>query len=178
MVFCLLVVMTILVLGSYREIYAKEEAFNRHIDSIQVVMGQLQRQAALFESIFDSISHTMPLNMVWYNMKLAMVMVESEFIYNAVNPTSGAGGFFQHLPLSKNGYVREANILQDSIIFTDMDRFNPFKATKIFEIVNNHYNPKRCIDVAIYRHNPRAGQWYHDRIMRWYRYFEAISFQM
>jgi len=163
---------------SYRKIYANEQAFMERVDSMQILMTHLKDQTDLFESIFDSISHSEPLNMRWYNMKLAMVMVESEFKDNAVNPTSGAGGPFQHLPLSKNGYVREANRLQDSIFFTDMDRFDFFKATKIFEIVNNHYNPQKCIDVAIHRHNPRAGQWYHDRIMRWYRYFEAISYQM
>ena len=148
------------------------------IDKIQREITELNSRIDAIEYLIDSISgidlNTAQFDLDWLCLKLAIIKVESNFNPRAVNRTNGDGGLYQHLPLALNGYTREANRLQDSIVFTDDCRFDPLRATQIFEIVNSHYNPDRCIEIAIKRHNPGGGEWYRERVLREYEFFKQI----
>jgi len=111
----------------------------------------------------------------WLLLKIAICVVESRLNPLAVGRL-GDGGLYQHLPLRLNGHTREANRLQDTIVFTDACRFDPLLSTKIFEIVNRHHNPNRCIERAITLHNSGGGRTYRNAVMREFEILKAIYY--
>ena len=112
----------------------------------------------------------------WLLIKIAICIVESNMNPKAVNKRHGDGGLYQHLPLSLNGHTREANRLQDSIKFTDACRFDPLRATQIFEIVNFKHNPEKCIEKAIRLHNPGGGKAYRNKVMKEFEMLKSINY--
>ena len=108
--------------------------------------------------------------------KLALIKVESGFDRKAVNGQTGAGGIYQILP--SNGFMDESNRLLGYAEFSDSCRFDPARSNLMYEIVNNHHNPNRCIDRSIFLHNPRAGEWYRQRVLREYEFFIKIALQL
>jgi len=112
----------------------------------------------------------------WFLMKLALIKVESNFDSLAINQISKAGGLYQIMPSS--GFLQEANRLINRNEYTDICRFSPDKSTEVFEILNQRYNPKKDLGLMCRLHNPSAGEWYKERIMKEYEFFKKISFQL
>lgn len=115
----------------------------------------------LFESYLPKC-HT-PLTYVpeklteWQVFTLALIDVESEYQDSAVNKSTGARGVLQIMPV----YVRECNRLQKAKVYSFDDAYNPVKSMEMLNIIN----PEKDIELAIKRHNPRAGKWYRKRIL-------------
>lgn len=98
----------------------------------------------------------------WDLMYEALVQVESEGDSLAVNKNSGAAGVIQIMPV----YVAEANRLIGMERYKLDDRFNPVKSREMFEIIQAHHNPYYNVIKAIRDHNPKAGRWYLDRVLK------------
>lgn len=97
----------------------------------------------------------------WDIFYLALVQVESEGNPNAINPTTGASGIAQILPI----YVEDANRIIGEDKYTLECRFSPELSREIFEVVQSHYNTDKSIKKAINLHNPKAGSWYERKIL-------------
>ena len=94
----------------------------------------------------------------WQVFVMALVEVECERNPNAKS-NKNAIGPFQITEI----YVSEINRLYNTnFIFEDAWDLN--KSIKMFELMNDYYNPNRDIDKAIQIHNPGAGSWYAKRI--------------
>ena len=114
----------------------------------------------------------------WFLFKMALVKVESNFKTVAVNPTSGAGGLYQIMPIGKNGFLHEANRIIGYIEYTDTCRFDAVRANEMFEVNNQYWNPNKDILTAIKLHNPTAGNDYRDAVLKEYKLFQDISKQL
>ncbi|MFR9622480.1 MAG: transglycosylase SLT domain-containing protein [Rikenellaceae bacterium] len=101
----------------------------------------------------------------WEVFTKALISVESNDNPKAVNPTSGAVGLFQILPLEHRlaGYLHDWNA-HNAKQYTTADLFEPEVQWLIFNWHTNRYNKNRDIPKAIKLHNPKAGEWYADRI--------------
>lgn len=108
----------------------------------------------IYEQSIDTLSE-------WDIFYLALVQVESRGNSNAIGKTNDVG-IIQLTPI----YVKEANRILGEDKFTLECRFSPELSREMFEIVNSHRNPNKCIKKAIKLHNPRAGKWYADRIYK------------
>ena len=94
----------------------------------------------------------------WQIFVMALIEVECERNPKAKS-NKNAIGPFQITPI----YVAEINrIYNTDYKFEDAWDLN--KSIKMFELMNDHYNPNRNIDKAIQIHNPGAGSWYAKRI--------------
>lgn len=94
----------------------------------------------------------------WEIFVMALVEVECERNPNAQS-NKNAIGPLQITPI----YVKEINRLYNTN-FTFEDAWDLEKSLKMFNLMNDHYNPTKDIDEAIKLHNPGAGKWYSDRI--------------
>ena len=105
-------------------------------------------------------------------LKWEMVYQSIVFVESGNNPFAvshkGAGGVIQILPEGSGGYLDEANRLLKEDRFTDNDRFCPVKSREIWEVVMKYRNPEKSLLKAIKLHNPKAGQWYAERVMKKY----------
>ena len=138
----------------------------------------LEQNLELQKEVIAGMNPDSLFNREWLLFKLALIRVESGFNTDAVNKQSNAGGLFQIMPVDRNGFLREANRLIGYVEFTDSCRFDPERSNDMFEIVNRRYNPEKSIDKAITLHNPRAGIWYRDRVLREYEFLKSISNQL
>lgn len=94
----------------------------------------------------------------WQVFVMALVEVECERNPNAKSNKNAIGPF-----QITEVYVAEINRLYNTnFIFEDAWDLN--KSIKMFELMNDYYNPNRDIDKAIQIHNPGAGSWYAKRI--------------
>lgn len=93
----------------------------------------------------------------WEIFTLALIDVESEYQDSIVNKRTGARGVLQIMPI----YVKECNRLQNQKVYSFDDAYNPVKSVEMLNIIN----PEKDIELAIKRHNPRAGKWYRKRIL-------------
>ena len=94
----------------------------------------------------------------WQVFVMALVEVECERNPNAKSNKNAIGPF-----QITEVYVAEVNRLYNTnFIFEDAWDLN--KSIKMFELMNDYYNPNRDIDKAIQIHNPGAGSWYAKRI--------------
>lgn len=96
----------------------------------------------------------------WDSLISALIHVESNGNDNAINPTSGASGCLQLMPI----FVDEVNRVALTS-YTYDDRFDREKSIEMFNEYQAHYNPERDIHEAIRRHNPTAGEWYYNRVI-------------
>lgn len=90
----------------------------------------------------------------------ALIQVESEGKADAVGKTNDVG-ILQITPI----YVKDVNRIVGEERYTLSCRTDTEKSLEMFEIIQNHYNPKKDIEKAIKLHNPRAGQSYRTKIM-------------
>ena len=90
----------------------------------------------------------------------ALIQVESEGKADAVGKTNDVG-ILQITPI----YVKDVNRILGEEKYYLSCRTDTEKSLEMFEILQNHYNPKKDIDKAIKLHNPRAGQSYRIKIM-------------
>lgn len=108
----------------------------------------------------------------WETMKLAIIKTESEFNPFAVG-TKGDLGLFQITPI----YVKEVNRILGEEAYIHEDAFCPEKAMEMFNIMQNHHNPKHDISKAITLHNPTALPQYAIKVrknMEWVRQYEQL----
>lgn len=96
----------------------------------------------------------------WGIMIQALIVVESEGNPLAVGSSNDVG-VLQITPI----YVREVNRILGDDIYTLDDRTCIYKSLAMFEVYQSHHNPSKDILKAIKIHNPRAGQWYTDKVM-------------
>ena len=96
----------------------------------------------------------------WDYLIQALIIVESEGNPNAIGKTNDVG-ILQITPI----YVEEVNRIIDTPKYTLDMRTNVEHSLEMFEIYQAHHNPERDIVRAIKLHNPRAGQWYADRVL-------------
>ena len=90
----------------------------------------------------------------------ALIQVESEGKEDAVGIKNDVG-ILQITPI----FVKDVNCILGEKRYTLSCRTDKRKSLEMFEILQNHYNPKKGIDKAIKLHNPRAGQSYRIKIM-------------
>lgn len=95
----------------------------------------------------------------WEKFLKALILVESNDNPKAIGKTNDVG-ILQITPI----YVKEANRLSGKN-FTLDDRYSVEKSLEMFSIIQNHYNPDKDIYMAIKLHNPKAGDWYKNRIL-------------
>lgn len=96
----------------------------------------------------------------WDIMLDSLIMVESEGIDTAYNEISGASGCLQITDI----YVAEVNRLLGEDRYCKDDAFDREKSLEMFEVYQSNKNPNRDIDKAIRLHNPKAGEWYLERV--------------
>lgn len=97
----------------------------------------------------------------WDILVSALIQVESGGDSLAVGKTNDLGAL-QLTPI----YVADVNRILKEERYTLEDRRSLVKSKEMFEIIQGHYNPERDIDVAIHLHNPRAGEWYRERVYK------------
>lgn len=90
----------------------------------------------------------------------ALIEVESENNPGAVG-TKNDVGILQITPI----YVADVNRILGKEAYFLEDRTDPGKSLEMFEIMQNHYNPKLDINKAIKLHNPGAGARYKAKIL-------------
>ena len=95
----------------------------------------------------------------WERFLKALILVESNGNPKAIGKTNDVG-ILQITPI----YVKEANRLSGKN-FTLDDRYSVEKSLEMFSIIQNHYKPDKDIYMAIKLHNPKAGDWYKNRIL-------------
>jgi hypothetical protein len=106
---------------------------------------------------------------------MALIQIESNFNTLAVNHTSNAAGLYQILPASKNGFLKAANRRLGYIEFSNTCRFIPYRSNMIFETVNHYKNPNKDFNKMITLHNPSAGEWYKEKVLKRYNLLKDIS---
>ena len=106
----------------------------------------------------------------WDCVYWALSAVESEFNNLAVS-SKGAAGVVQIMPEGSGGYLDEANRLLREKRYSNNDRFCPVKSREMWEVVMKYRNPGKSLSKAIKLHNPRAGSWYHKRVLAKYEEF-------
>ena len=100
-------------------------------------------------------------NTKWKKFIEALIYVESGGDPYAVGRTNDAG-VLQITPI----YVEEVNRILGKNTFTLEDRFNTKRSLEMFCIYQQYYNPDKDIEEAIRLHNPRAGSWYKERVLK------------
>lgn len=90
----------------------------------------------------------------------ALIEVESENNPQAVGSKDDVG-ILQITPI----YVADVNRILGKEAYFLEDRTDPGKSLEMFEIMQNHYNPKLDINKAIKLHNPGAGARYKAKIL-------------
>lgn len=101
----------------------------------------------------------------WDILTLAIIKTESEFDSTAVGKDGFDRGILQIRPV----YVAEANRILGIERYTHEDAFSVKKSLEMYSIIQEHYNPEHDVQRAIKLHNPNAGLWYSDKVMRNFR---------
>lgn len=97
---------------------------------------------------------------LWEYLIQALIVVESEGNQLAVGKTNDVG-VLQITPI----YVEEVNRILDTPKYTLDMRTSIDYSLEMFEVYQSHHNPDKDIARAIKLHNPRAGQWYTEKVM-------------
>lgn len=97
----------------------------------------------------------------WQMLQMAIIKTESGFDEHATGKSEDRG-IMQITPI----YVREANRLQDSVVFTHNDAYDIEKSLMMFNIVQNKHNPDSSFIRAILNHNSRGVNTGYDRKVR------------
>lgn len=103
----------------------------------------------------------------------AIIQVESQGNPRAYNPNGNCAGILQITPI----LVKQCNIwLKDaksSKRYTLQDRYNKTKSIEMFNMIQDHYNPKHDIETAIRiwnggpHYSKKATQKYYNRVMHY-----------
>lgn len=95
----------------------------------------------------------------WEILIQALIQVESSGDSLAVGKTNDLGAL-QLTPI----YVADVNRIVGDEVYLLQDRLSQSKSVEMFNILQDHYNPDHDIKKAIKLHNPKAGDWYYDRV--------------
>jgi len=175
-VFCIVILIFV---GFYMVSNKLYEHHNGHLlAEIQNLEHKIDSLTGTIHFLEDSIYNIayMQFDKDLFLFKLALIHVESNFDPRAVNRWSQASGLYQIMP--RGGFLQEANRLQNEHHFTDSCKFDPLRSTMIYEIVNQHRNPTRSMARSIHLHNPTAGPWYGERVMKSYNMFQQIAWTL
>lgn len=125
--------------------------------------------AAFDNAVFDKLKPT-----DWQIFTQAIAWQESRWIDNAVGSANDLG-YLQITPI----YVKEVNRLlakrKSDVRYSLEDRLDRQKSIEMFNIMQDHYNPKHDKALAIALHNPKAGKSYKTNIMN--KYAELLKEQ-
>jgi len=119
--------------------YSKS-TIRKEIQNIEVEMQYLKDRIEYLENT-AYLNDSYAFNHSWFLKTVALAIVESNLDSRAINGSSYASGILQIMPI----YVREANRLQDTVVFTRDDVFCIEKSVQMFSIINNVRNPNNCI---------------------------------
>ncbi len=97
----------------------------------------------------------------WDILIQAIIQVESEGDPFAVGKTNDVG-ILQITPI----YVKEVNRILKRNAYTLKDRMYEQKSLEMFEVYQRHHNPDKNLLKAIKLHNPGAGKWYADKVIK------------
>lgn len=101
----------------------------------------------------------------WEKLTNSIIFIESTNNDSAIN-IGNCVGCLQISPI----YVKEVNrilkIKHFNKTYKLSDRYNRIKSIEMFNIVQDYRNPKHNFHRAIRLHNPTAGKWYENRIMK------------
>lgn len=89
----------------------------------------------------------------------AFMSVESGFNDSAIG-TKNDVGCLQITPV----FVADANRIAGEERFTLDDRYDREKSIEMFVVVHSYYNPGFNLEKSCKIHNPRAGDWYTERV--------------
>jgi hypothetical protein len=143
-----------------------EQYLNQKIDSLEIRIEYLEN----ILNTADSIS----LDKEWFLKTVSLIIVESSLNPQAVNKHTKASGLLQIMPI----YIKEANRLQDNIIFTQQDVFDIDKSIQMYKVINDKHNPEKSMETLVKLHNPKAGQWYFNKVLDTYNILKQISLQL
>ena len=101
-----------------------------------------------------------PIKTEWDKLIEALIHVESSGDSLIVN-SIGATGWLQIMPI----YVKDVNRIIGRDEYTMNCALSGKRSIEMFNIYQDHYNPTRDIYRAIKLHNPRAGEWYKQRVI-------------
>ena len=146
---------------------------NQKIDELHEKIEFVEWKVDVLDEFIGSITPDSLFNKEWFLFKLALIDVESGGNPRAVNPDTRAAGLFQIMPI----YIREANRVGEAVMFTDSCKWDIERSNMMFETVNAFHNPEKDMYQAIRGHNPRAGDWYKERVMKRYQYYLSIAYQ-
>ena len=148
------------------------------LDEIKSAIDAIKqtKEERLTEEVRDADENAAdePFDMDWFLTKLAIIKVESNFKPHLENKNSKAGGLFQIMPADRAGFLSEANRITKGR-FADSSRFDPKASVEIFETVHRRHNKGKDIERAIKLHNPTAGEWYRQRVLKEYDFFKTIA---
>ena len=96
----------------------------------------------------------------WDKLIEALIHVESNGDSLIVN-SIGATGWLQIMPI----YVKDINRIIGRDEYTMNCALSGKRSIEMFNIYQDYYNPTRDIQKAIKLHNPRAGEWYKQRVI-------------
>jgi len=117
--------------------------------------------------IFKSSEKSTSSEKNWKKLIESIIMVESANNDSAIN-YGGCVGCMQITPI----YIKEVNrinrLYKNPERYKLSDRYDRKKCIEMFNILQSHRNPTKDIHKAIRLHNPTAGKWYEDRIMKLY----------
>lgn len=117
-----------------------------------------------YKSEYDSAGQVTSLPAIveksdWEILILALIQVESGGDTLAVGKANDVGAL-QITPI----YVREVNRILGEERYGLESRLSLSASLEMFEIMQSHHNPNKDIDRAIKLHNPKAGDWYRERV--------------
>ncbi len=97
----------------------------------------------------------------WDILIQAIIQVESQGDPFAVGSKNDVG-ILQITPI----YVKEVNRILNRNEYSLTERTDVQKSLEMFEIYQSHHNPDKDLLKAIKLHNPRAGKWYSEKVMK------------
>lgn len=98
----------------------------------------------------------------WDLLTVALMMTESRCDSSAISADSLDRGILQ----LREVYIDDVNRIIGYDRYTYQDAFSVSTALEMYNIYQNHYNPKQDADRAILLHNPTAGPWYREKVKR------------
>lgn len=97
----------------------------------------------------------------WDKLIIALSIVESNQDSLIINHL-GATGLLQIMPI----YVKDVNRILGYEKYKMSCALSATKSIEMFNIYQMYYNPNRDIHKAIQLHNPKAGEWYLNKVIR------------
>lgn len=98
----------------------------------------------------------------WEIFILATVKTESDFNFEARGSHNDLG-ILQETPI----WVKEVNRIIGKDMYSHEEALDPRKALEMYKVMQDHYNPSKCINTALNLHNPAGSSvQYSERVLK------------